>query len=114
MTMRWRLLALIQFLVLTAHLCASPFTSLYLEEPLAAGETTFKMFSAPRDTLPFAIEEKVRVKTCSIALEAGPILGERPAPAPRPVHFMFKIPKASPLLTGFLLRVCQRPPPACL
>jgi len=112
--MRWRLLALIQFLVLTAHLCASPFTSLYLEEPLGGGETTFKMFSAPRDTLPFAIEEKVRFKTCSIALEAETILSERPASPPRPVDFMFGIPKAPPRLTGFLLRVCQRPPPSCL
>ncbi|RPJ60663.1 MAG: hypothetical protein EHM23_09605 [Acidobacteria bacterium] len=114
MAMRWRLLALIQLLVLTAHLCASPFSSLYLEKPLAEGRTTFKMLSAPRDTLPFAIEEKVRVKACSLGFEAETGLGEPPAPPPRAVDFVFGIPKAPPLLNGFLLRVCQRPPPSCL
>jgi len=107
-------LGLIQLLVLTAHLCASPFSSLYLEKPESAGKTTFKTSSALRDTLPFALEEKVRVKTCSIALEAEAVLGDPPAPRPRPLECMCGSPKAPPLLTGFQLRVCERPPPACL
>jgi len=107
-------LGLIQLLVLIAHLCASPFSNLYLEKSECAGETTFKPASGPRDTLPFAIEEKVRAKTPSIGLEAEGVLADPPSPPRRPLEFMFGIPKAPTLLTGFQLRVCERPPPACL
>ena len=108
------MLGLIQLLVLIAHLCASPFSNLYLEKSECAGETTFKPASGPRDTLPFALEEKVRLRTCSIGLEAEAVLGDPPAPPPRPLEFMFGIPKAPPLVTGFQLPVCERPPPSCL
>jgi len=110
----WRVLGLIQLLVLTVQLCISPFSSLHLEESESAGKTTFKTASGLRDTLPFAIEDKVRAKTCSIAPSTEAVLVELPAPARRPLEFVFGIPKAPPLLTGFQLRVCERPPPSCL
>ncbi len=67
---RWRAFGLIQLLVLAAHLCASPFAIPAVESLTPWTNTTYERSSTLRETLPFAPEEKVRVRSSS-ATPAG-------------------------------------------
>ncbi len=102
---------LIQLLVLTAHVCASPLAIPAVEAPTPWTKATYERVSALLETLPFSPEEKVRVRI-------SPVTSVRPAVAvvdlspPRP--FQSKLVEhfdMCPTLSGFDPLLSGRSPP---
>jgi len=101
-----RAFSLIQLLILSAHLLASPFSLLLVDWSAAERAFTCESPSALRDTLPFALEEKVRV---TVALRANIVTQE--LPTPRILGWLLRLPETCLGLRGFEPRVFERPPP---
>ena len=105
-------MVLIQLLFLTALPCASPLGIIYGEWSTQGRHTAFGGPSALKDAVPFAVEEKSRTKPISATVRAD--VGVRdPLPQPATECFL-SVPRQLPTLTGFQLRVSERPPPYCL
>jgi len=108
---RYRALGLSLLIVLIAHLCASPFSILYVGLPASGAKTpTCQTASALRETPPLALEEKVRVKTFSVTARTEVIVQD--VSAARPLRWVHRLPKTCLGLSGFQLTVSERPPPS--
>lgn len=111
--MRWRTLGPIQLLlVLVAHLCVSPLNIAYARWPTSSRPAaSYQSPSSLGDTLPFSIQEKVRLKNFPIVLARTDVLTAesiRPDYLERPLAVQPNFVR----LTGFQLRVSERPPPS--
>ena len=107
--MSWRGSALTQLLVLSVHLCAAPFTLLQVPGLGTTGRTICETTSGLRDTLPLALEEKLRLKAIPVALRAEVAIQD--LQAPRTLEWELHPPKTCLRLRGFEPRVFERPPP---
>jgi hypothetical protein len=111
MVMRRHAPGLVQLLVLTGLVCASPFTILSVKwSPPNRMETAYESASALRDTFPFPPKERVRFRTFCVAT-VWKAFSSQDLPAPRSGEGDIRPPVVCSGLSGFEVPVSERPPP---
>jgi len=111
--MRWRLLGLIQVLALIAHLYALPVGIASRGSLPATRDIALEPVSVLKDAPPLAFEKRSHSRAISLAFQAQKPAVDLPSPPAR--GQIFRSPAQTlAFLTGFQLRVSERPPPAGL